>query len=128
MTDKSSRREFLRTVTLAGAAAAAGGVPGCAAVKVAIKENGVIVIKDPELIRMFHDAYNDQVAAIKRGESNRTGIRFRVPPVPQPANQANALTVEASDTGGKVPINNLCGCRGISAADDSGTTTGDKKI
>jgi hypothetical protein len=121
MTDKSSRREFLRTVTLAGAAAAAGGVAGCAAVKVAIRENGVIVIKDPELIRLFHDAYIEQAGRVRAGTSNRKGIPFRVPGMPQAPNQANAATTDPSDFDSKVPINNLCGCRLLSAPEDSGT-------
>lgn len=139
MAENSSRREFLRTVSLAGVAVVAGSATGCAGSKPSgetapitggttkispshstppkacahVDPEGYVVIDDPDLARMLDRAWHDQQRAVKDLVGDRQGIRLK-------------YTVESTDCPGGHVVNNLCGCRPgglITESTDTGGTT-----
>jgi hypothetical protein len=85
MTEKSSRREFLRSVSLAGAAVAIAGGAGCAKPpevqsrkpQIRMENDSTIVIEDPELIAALDRIYHSQEAQGKVDRPGSAGIRTK---------------------------------------------------
>jgi hypothetical protein len=87
MPDKPSRREFVKTISIAGAAAVAGGVVGYAAgngipgstpkALARIDKDGFLIIEDPELIVLVDSVYQNQLQAVADGRATEPGLRAK---------------------------------------------------
>lgn len=92
MNEDSSRREFLRNASLAGAALVAGGsvagVAGCAKNQVEIDQNGCLFVKDKELAATLYEQWRAQN---KPETGPRKGICVRFPDPSSPGNKVNSL-------------------------------------
>lgn len=110
MSEPSSRREFLRTMTLAGATAAIAGVAGCSATNrevgeiqigdMEVDKDGRIVITDPELIKQLDTQYHAQERRGKAQKSDALGLKVTFV----------VTTPTGDDCPGNHTVNSLCGC------------------
>ncbi|HET9950157.1 MAG TPA: hypothetical protein VFS09_00030 [Candidatus Eisenbacteria bacterium] len=110
MSEPSSRREFLRTMSLAGATAAIAGIAGCSAETqevgeiqigdVDVDKEGRIVITDQDLIKQLDTQYHAQE---RRGKAQKNDtLGFKVTFV--------VTTPTGDDCPGNHTVNSLCGC------------------
>lgn len=122
MSDETGRRQFVKTLTVAGAAAVAGGVvgyvvgkggpkaepapepapePKSASAAVSIDKDGFVVIENPDIAAIMSKVYQAQEEAVRLGNARQRGLRLRIrqiaktPPINvlcEPRNECGPMT------------------------------------